>query len=88
MSDDDLIRLSDALAAVGRNVLGSQTAVAAIAALPTVLVPTDTATWNAAIRAAAEAYASHEAIQAHRWADVSWQWRHQVRKTILALLKP
>lgn len=34
MSDDDLIRRRDALAAVGRNVLGSQTAVAAIAALP------------------------------------------------------
>ena len=37
-SENDLIRRGDAIAVVGRNVLGSQTAVAAIAALPAVVV--------------------------------------------------
>ncbi len=36
MSDNDLIRRGDVLKAVGRNVLGSETAVAAIRALPAV----------------------------------------------------
>jgi len=87
MTDNDLIRREDALNICTRFPYPEGIA-NAIADLPAVTVPADTSTWNAAIRAAAEAYASHEAIQAHKWADVSWQWRHQVRKTILALLKP
>jgi len=65
MSDDDLIRRSDAMSLYAPNNIFSAAQRKRIAALP---AATDTAAWNAAIRAAAkmadEGMDSHRAIAA------------------------
>jgi hypothetical protein len=74
MTDDDLIRRGDALAEIDLYRIDWCDAYDAIAALSAV---TDTATWNAAIRAAAD------------WIESAPNGtRFQDRGTILALLKP